>query len=72
MRFVLKGYRGRGAAIVPESFDTEKAAKERAFELLHSEGSGITVEIWREGSQKPLHDSGSLQKKYLKEHHALT
>jgi hypothetical protein len=49
-----------------------KAAKERAFELLHSEGSGIRVEIWRAGSQKPLHDSVSLQKEYLKKHHALT
>jgi len=71
MHFVLKGYRGRGAAIVPESFDTEEAAKARAFELLHSQGSGIRVEIWLEGSQKPMRDFIWLEKEYLKHDHVV-
>ena len=65
MRFVLKGYRSRGRAIYPETFDTEEVAKQRAFEILHSEGSGATVEIWLEGSPQPLHDSARLEKEYL-------
>jgi hypothetical protein len=65
MSFVLKGYRSRGGAIYPETFDTEEVAKQRAFELLYNEGSGITVEIWIEGSAQPLHDSARLEKEYL-------
>jgi hypothetical protein len=65
MRFVLKGYRSRGGAIYPEAFDTEEVAKQRAFELLHNEGSGIAVEIWLEGSPHPLHASVQLEKEYL-------
>lgn len=72
MRFVVKGHRGRGVAIVPESFATVEAAKERAFELLNNEGSGIRVEIWLEGSsRRPLHDSRSMAEEYLKQDHAL-
>lgn len=65
MRFVLKGHRSRRGAICPESFDTEEGAKQRAFELLHNEGSGVAVEIWLEGSLQPLHDSAQLEKEYL-------
>lgn len=65
MRFVLKGHRSRRGAICPESFDTEEAAKQRVFELLHNEGSGVTVEIWLEGSVQPLHGSARLEKEYL-------
>jgi len=69
MHFLLKGYRSRSGAIVPEFFDTEEAAKQRAFELLHSEGSGVWVEIWLEG--KLLHDSVWMEKEYLRQDHAL-
>ena len=70
MRFILKGHRSHGVPVVPEFYDTEEAAKGRAFELLHNEGSGITVEIWLEGTHKRLHDSAEMEKEYLEREHA--
>ena len=64
MRYEVKGSRGGGRTFKTESFDTEEAAKQRAFELLDAEGAMIVVNIWLEGSQEPLRNFVWIEEQY--------